>query len=103
MSKRIDQTLEVLEEVWMRHPVLAAVRSEAVKRVARRHGTQPQSLHTKMTRELMPAIRGAKQLDAFIWRWLGGDSKPLRDAMLAAAGGSQDGEVIKAFFARPWL
>jgi hypothetical protein len=99
VSERIEQALEVLEEVWARRPTVGRIRSNATRRVAIRRGRKPATVFDKMVRQLAPKVRNADDLDAIIARWWGRDGGALRDALLAAAVGDADRTRVQTFFA----
>jgi hypothetical protein len=98
MSARIDQTVEVLEEMWHWQAILGKFRERAVPVVAKRHDVNPNTVHDKLVRQLAPQVKDAIGFDRLVARWLGGDPKPLRAALLAHAVGETDRLRIETFF-----
>ncbi|HLA91411.1 MAG TPA: hypothetical protein VJL28_13375 [Gemmatimonadaceae bacterium] len=98
MSARISQTVEVLEEMWHWQAILGKFRERAVPVVAKRHGVNANTVHDKLVRQLAPQVKNAPDFDRLVARWLGGDPKPLRSALLAHAVGVADRQRIEAFF-----
>jgi len=99
MSQRIDQSLEVFEEIWARRATLGRIRSDATRRVAKQRKLNSSTVFDKMVRQLGPTVRNAGDLDALLARWWGRDGADLRDALLAAAVDDTDRGRIRQFFA----
>jgi hypothetical protein len=98
MSARIEQTVEVLEEMWHWQAILGKFRERAVPVVAKRHNVNPNTIHDKLVRQLAPHVKDAVGFDRLVARWLGGDHKPLRTALLAHAVDEADRSRVEAFF-----
>ena len=98
MSARIDQIVDVLQEIWYRQAALGIFRERAVPVVAQRRGVDPRTIHDKLVRQLGPQVRQARDFDRLVGRWLGGDRDPLRQTLLAHAITPADREHIDRFF-----
>ncbi|MBI2988617.1 MAG: hypothetical protein HYY45_17790 [Deltaproteobacteria bacterium] len=98
MSARVDQIVQVLEEMWRRQALLGAFRERTVKLIARRLGVHPNTVHDKLVRQLGPQVKEARDFDRLVARWLGGDAQPLRSALLEHAVSEDDRERIRRFF-----
>jgi hypothetical protein len=98
MSARIEQVVEVLEEMWHWQAILGKFRERAVPVVAKRHGVAENTVHDKLVRQLAPHVSDAASFDRLVARWLGGNPQPLRSALLAHTASDADRVRIDAFF-----
>jgi hypothetical protein len=104
MSKRIEEILEVVEEVRGRFEsqpglrYITPARVEAVKSVARRRGIAYHTVNDKFRRQLEPDIAGVAEFDKLLEDWLVSGSLELRDILLKNAVDEGDISLINQFF-----
>ena len=101
MSKRIDQAIDVLAEVWARKHAISSIRRQAEVAVATRYGTEVGTVHAALTRGLEPFVEGSRDFDDLLARWLYADDQELRRVLLARAVSVADRTKIETFFASP--
>lgn len=98
LSKRVEQTLEVLADVLSRRPTIGVIRSRAVRKAAKKFGVRPQTVHDKIVRQLWPSVKNAVELDVMIALCWGGDGTALYQAVLARAVTDDDRAAIDELF-----
>ena len=98
MSARVDQIVQVLEEMWRRQALLGAFRERTVPLVAKRLGVEAKTVHDKLVRQLGPQVKESRDFDRLVARWLGGDPQPLHSVLVAQAITEDDRERIASFF-----
>ena len=108
MSQRIEQILEVVEEVRENFlnqtgPRSASrMRVRAVASVADRRGIANQTVLDKFIRQLQPDIEVAADFDKLLEDWLVHDSDELKDIILKHKSDRRDVELINnAFYKAP--
>jgi len=106
MSSRIEEVLEVLEEIRAeyakdnaRHSI-ASLRVAAVQHVAKRRGISNESVRDKYIRQLKPEIDGTDEFDKCLKDWLETDRSKLKEVLLAKRVTRQDESRIVEFFRR---
>jgi len=107
MSKRIEQILEVIEEVREKfqnqsRQSVSRMRVIAVTSVADRRGITNQTVLDKFIRQLQPDIKVAADFDKFFENWLVHDSDELKNIILKHKSDLRDVELINnAFYKAP--
>lgn len=108
MSQRIEQILEVIEEVGDQfqnatgYQSVSHMRIRAVASVANRRGIANQTVLDKFIRQLQPDIKVAADFDRCLEDWLVDDSPELKNIVLKRKVHHQDVELIsKAFYKAP--
>ena len=108
MSQRIEQILEVIEEVreifqnQSGHRSVKTIRIRAVTSVADRRGIANPTVLDKFVRQLRPDIEGAADFDRFLEGWLIHDSNELKTIILKHKIDRRDVELINnAFYKAP--
>lgn len=110
MSRRIEQILEVIEEVREEyqntggHGSITHMRIRAVASIANRRGIAKQTVLDKFIRQLQPDIKVAADFDKLLEDWLVHDSDELKNIILKHKSKSdrQDEELINnAFYKAP--
>jgi hypothetical protein len=110
VSRRIEQILEVIEEVREEyqntggHKSFTHMRIRAVASIANRRGIAKQTVLDKFIRQLQPDIKVAADFDKFLEDWLVRDSDELKNIILKHKPKSdrQDEELINnAFYKAP--
>ncbi len=103
MSKRIEQIIEVIEEVretfqnQSRHPV-SRIRVIAVTSVAGRREIAKQTVLDKFIRQLQPDVKVAADFDKLLKNWLVRDSDELKNIILKHKSDRRDVELINNAF-----
>ncbi len=106
MSKRVEEILEVVEEVRDNFRLrtseqhITALRIQAVNSVAVRRGIAPQTVRDTFRRQLMPEVDGVEDFDALLDSWLVGDSHDLAKVIETHASDQADVELIGGVFER---
>ncbi len=105
MSQRIEQILEVIEEVREKfqnqtgyNMSVRFMRVRAVAAVADRRGIANQTVLDKFIRQLQPDIEVAADFDKFLEDWLVHDSDELKDIILKHKSDRRDVELINTAF-----
>jgi len=108
MSQRIEQILEVIEEVREKflnqteHRSISRMRVEAVSSVADRRKIRNQTVLDKFIRQLQPDIEVAADFDKLLEDWLVHDSDELKNIVLKHKSDRWDVELINnAFYKSP--
>lgn len=108
MSRRIEQILEVIEEVREKFQgqdgsrSVSRMRRDAVASVANRRGIEKQTVLDKFIRQLQPNIKVAAEFDKLLEDWLLHDSNELKNIILKHKSDSRDAELINnAFYKAP--
>lgn len=104
MSKRIEEILDVVQEVRKRfqnepggHSV-KSLRIQALYSVAEQHGIQSTSVSNNFRRRLRPDIDGTPEFDRLLEDWLVSGSDELGSILRQHASDSGDLERIKSVF-----
>lgn len=105
MTKRIEETLEVIEEVQALYDSgsvtpIRVLRTRAVNTVAKRRGIKSQTVRDKFIRQLEPEIRTASAFDSFLEKWLRSDSEELKGFLSGHTSDQRDKQAIDDLFAR---
>jgi len=99
MSKRIDEILDVLEEIkniYSPEKDLRDIRSEATKNVARKYGIAIETVVDKYTRQL---DLGTFEFDKLLTEWITNNNPtPLMERLLKYAVDDEDRKRIHEFF-----
>lgn len=104
MSSRIDEILEVLQEVRSKYvkegfiPSISDIRQTAVETVARKRGVAKSTVADKFVRQLRPHVEDTDAFDRLLETYFRNSSTALRDVLLSHAVGSEDVEHINAAF-----
>lgn len=104
MSRRIEEILEILEEVRDNFRSsysggsIKALRSQADASVAARRGIDRTTVSNKYRRELKPEIDGTPDFDQKLEDWLVFGSDGLRSIMIKHTSDPADRELIDRFF-----
>ena len=99
MSQRIEQILEVIEEVRDKfqgqsgYRSVSHMRRDAVTSVANRREIEKQTVLDKFIRQLQPDIEVAAEFDKLLEDWLLHDSDELKNIILKHKSDSQDVEL----------
>jgi len=108
MSRRIEQILEVIEEVREKfqsqsgNKSLTHMRREAVDSVSVRRAIEKQTVLDKFIRQLQPNIKIAAEFDKLLEDWLLNNSDTLKGIILKHRSDSHDMELINnAFYMAP--
>jgi len=108
MSQRIEEILEVIEEVreqfqsTIRYRSVSHMRVRAVASVARQRRIKKQTVLDKFIRQLQPDIKVAADFDKLLEDWLVHDSDRLKNIILKYTSDRQDVELVnKAFYRAP--
>ena len=108
MSQRIEQILEVIEEVRKQfqnatgYQSVSHMRIRAVASVANRRGIANQTVLDKFIRQLQPDIKVAADFDRCLEDWLSHDSPELKNITLKHKSDYQDvGLIDKVFCQAP--
>jgi hypothetical protein len=108
MSQRVEQILEVIEEVREKfqseksYGSISRLRVAAVSSVAKRRGVFNQTILDKFIRQLRPDIYVATDFDKLLEKWLVHDSDELRNIILKHKSDYKDLELINnAFYKAP--
>lgn len=96
MSQRIEQTLEVIEEVRARYESVRRVRIGAVASVAERRGIRKRTVLDKFIRQLRPEVGVAADFDKLLEDYLIRDSDELRTILLKHIVDSGDAELVNS-------
>ena len=94
MSQRIEQTLEVIEEVRARYRSVRRVRIRAVASVAERRGIDRRTVLDKFIRQLRPDVGVAADFDKLLEDYLVHDSDELKNILLKHIVDSEDAELV---------
>jgi predicted HNH restriction endonuclease len=104
MSGRIEQVLEVLEEVKkeylenrLQHRI-SSLRQKAVRKVSKRRSISPNAVADKYIRQLAPRITKTDDFDRFLSEWLIKGDNAIQDILLARTVTNKDKERINHFF-----
>ena len=99
MSQRIEQILEVIEEVreqfTLAHRSVSHMRVRAVASVASRRGITEQTVRDTFRRQLSPDIEGTAAFDKLLEDWLVHDSDELKKILLRDASDRKDKDDIE--------
>ncbi len=104
MSARIEQTVEVIEEVrdnfrnGTGYSSVRQMRINAGHSVASRRGITNQSVISKFITQLKPAIKDAKHFDDLLESWLRADSTELQEIILKYTSGLRDEKIVRNAF-----
>jgi predicted restriction endonuclease len=103
MSKKIEEILEVLDDVRNRYRYdkttpTRDLRRQADLKVAERRRIDPTTVSNKYRRGLKPLVYNTNSFDAFVDSWLRNNSSELRDILLQHCLNSQDQEMVRRFF-----
>lgn len=107
MSQRIEEILEVIEEVDTESQNTTGYRSvkrmrcRAVAIVANRRGIRDQTVLDKFIRQLRPHINFADEFDKLLEDWLVHDSDELKNILLKHTSDLRDVELINNAFFKP--
>ncbi|MBN2397042.1 MAG: HNH endonuclease [Deltaproteobacteria bacterium] len=105
MSSRIEQVLEVLEEVKEKylenqsHQPISSLRKKAVQQVAIKRGITQKSVADKYIRQLKPHIRKTNDFDKFLLDWLVKGDNKIQQVLLSRTVTPKDTDLINNFFA----
>lgn len=106
MSARVDQILEVVDEVQMNlrgettKATVSRARMLAVRLVAARRNITINSVADKFIRQLSPQVGSTSQFDELLAKWLSDDSRELQDAILSHAINGGDRSRISNMFSK---
>ena len=106
MSKRIIQTINVIEEIRENSRIqpnswtIRRIRNEATKAVAERLDITKQAVESKFITQLQPYVKNAKHFDELVKTWLFESSDELQNILLRYAKTTKDEERIKTLFYR---
>jgi predicted HNH restriction endonuclease len=109
MSKRIEQILEVIDEVRDKYQSTSGYKSvkhlriSAEASVASRRIIASKTVASKYITQLKPEIQGAKNFDELLERWLVDDSEELKNILLKHKSNYRDIELINNAFYKPPL
>jgi hypothetical protein len=105
MSDRIEQIIEVVEEVKKEYKdagrgfsKISDLRLRAVKRVANRREIDHTTVSDKYRRQLKPDVTGTAEFDRLLKDWLDTGSNRLQDVLLRHSVGVGDKRRVKKFF-----
>ena len=98
MSKRIEQIVEVIEEVRKEFRSVKDMRIDAVAVVADRRGIERPTVADKYIRQLRPDIKRTADFDKRLEDYLVHDSDELRNILLKNRIDSEDVELINNAF-----
>jgi hypothetical protein len=108
MSQRVEQILEIIEEVREKfqsgksYGSVSRLRVAAVSSVAKRRGVSKQTILDKFIRQLRPDVYVAADFDKLLEKWLGHDSDELRNIILKHKSDYKGLELINnAFYKAP--
>ncbi len=105
MSERINEILEVLATIRGtvgRNIYGGAVqdsRLAALKQVARQRHIDPNTVRDKFGRQLQPNVRGVREFDQLVERWLTSSPDELEGVLRQHAVSDDDDRRIQEFFA----
>jgi predicted HNH restriction endonuclease len=104
MSSRIEQVLEVLQEVkeeylknQSQHPI-SSLRKKAVQRVANKRQITQNSVADKYIRQLKPYIQKTDDFDKFLSSWLVKGDDKIQQILLTRTVTQSDKDYINNFF-----
>lgn len=104
MSSRIEQVLEVLQEVkeeylknQSQHPI-PSLRKRAVQRVADKRSITTNSVADKYIRQLTPHIQKTDDFDKFLSNWLVKGDDRIQQILLTRTVTQNDKDYINKFF-----
>ena len=104
MSKKIEEILEVVQEVRGRfrnepgEPSVTELRIQALYLVADRHDIQSTSVSNNFRRRLAPEIKGTSEFDRLLEDWLVDGSDELANVLRQHTSDSADLELIETMF-----
>jgi predicted HNH restriction endonuclease len=107
MSARVEQILEVIQELRERYRAsrgigsLSQMRVDATHAVADRRSIDYRSVQDKFIRQLRPDISTASQFDKLIGPWLKDGSATLKDIVMKHRSDKKDGLLIENAFYIP--
>ena len=96
MSKRIEQIVEVIEEVRKEFRSVKDMRIDAVAVVADRRGIEHPTVADKYIRQLRPDIKRTADFDKLLEDCLVHDSDELSNILLKHIVDSEDAELVNS-------
>jgi predicted restriction endonuclease len=103
MSKRIEEILDVLNEIRIAHrndqsASARELRLRVLPKVAEKHEIALQTVQDKYLRQLRPHVENVADFDKLVDKWLATGATTLKTILDQHAVDSQDNEAIREFF-----